>query len=86
MTPDIPANYTRALAEHQDEYQTLHIVDRETEDGQNVMWSMWQPSPEELDQLNAGGHVLLGILGTKHPPVFVTAQPPGAGQTDGGEG
>lgn len=35
----------------------------------NIMTSAWKPSKEELDILNAGGHVFLGIHGVIHPVV-----------------
>lgn len=65
---------TRILAETQDEYYALAILDEEIE-GQNHMTSVWEPTPNELAMLNAGGAVRLTILGTGHPPVMLTAQP-----------
>lgn len=43
--------------------------------GVNHMTSVWEPTPKELADLNAGGAVRLTILGTGHPPVMITTQP-----------
>lgn len=69
------SNATRILAEGQDEYHALAIRD-EVICGTNHMTSLWEPTPAELAQLNAGGHVRLTILGTGHPPVMITTQAP----------
>lgn len=66
-----PENATRVLAQSQDEYLNLPIVDIARDDGVNVMVSLWQPSPDELEALNNGACISLGILGTNHPPVIV---------------
>lgn len=75
MLPLRISNATRILAETQDEYFALAILD-EVVDGQNHMTSVWEPTPKELADLNAGGAVRLTILGTGHPPVMLTTQPP----------
>lgn len=36
-----------------------------------AMETAWEPTPEELEALNAGAPVILRILGTQHPPVQV---------------
>jgi hypothetical protein len=36
-----------------------------------MMLSKWQPEPEDLECLNNGGAVYLGVYGTKHPVVTV---------------
>lgn len=33
--------------------------------------TVWQPTPDELVQLNAGGLVVLTVLGVGHPPVKI---------------
>lgn len=38
------------------------------------MLSLWKPTPEELAQLNAGGFVVLSLMGTRHPPVSMGTQ------------
>ncbi len=43
-------------------------------EGVNHMTSVWEPTPNELAQLNAGGAVRLTILGSCHPPVMLTTQ------------
>lgn len=43
------------------------------------VWSHWKPSAEELEQLNDGGHVALGLFHEPIPPVsliVVDAEPP----------
>lgn len=78
MLPLRISNATRILAETQDEYYALAILD-EVVDGQPLMTSVWEPTPKELADLNAGGAVRLTILGTGHPPVMLTTQPPPEG-------
>lgn len=68
------SNATRVLAESQDEYHALAIRDEDF-CGVNGMTSLWEPTPKELETLNAGGAVRLTILGTVHPPVLITTQP-----------
>lgn len=36
-----------------------------------AMQSLWEPTPDELAQLNAGGVVVLTIIGTEHPPIEI---------------
>jgi hypothetical protein len=77
MLPMRISNATRVLAETQDEYHALAILDEEV-DGVNYMTSLWEPTPRELAALIAGGHVRLTILGCAHPPVMISAQEPPA--------
>lgn len=74
MLPLRISNATRILAEAQDEYHALAILDEEA-DGVHYMTSVWEPTPRELADLNAGGAVRLTIIGTAHPPVMITTQP-----------
>ena len=37
--------------------------------GEGVMSSAWEPTPDELQRLNAGATIYLHIMGTQHPPV-----------------
>ncbi len=74
MRPLRIANATRVLAETQDEYYALAIRDEEIE-GVNHMTSVWEPTPEEVAHIKAGGAVRLTILGFGHPPVMITTQP-----------
>jgi hypothetical protein len=77
MLPLRISNATRILAETQDEYYALAILD-EVVEGQAQMTSVWEPTLKELADLNAGGAVRLTILGKHHPPVMLTTQgPPG---------
>ena len=74
MIPLPIAGATRVLAKDQEAYRRLHIRD-ENHDGVNVMVSAWEPSPEQLKILNAGGKVVLMVIGTVHPPVALDAIP-----------
>lgn len=67
---------TRRIAESQEEYHALVIKDQVTDDGTKYMESWWQPTPKELNDLLNGGCVRLGILGSIHPPVFLTTSEP----------
>ena len=73
MEPIKLINATRTLATDQDEYGDLDIVDAEL-GGANYMYSVWEPSATELEALNKGGRVRLGIMGAKHPPVDLAVQ------------
>lgn len=68
-------NATRVLAETQDEYYALAILDEKDEDGICYMTSVWEPTPHELRELLNGGAVRLTILGIAHPPVMLSTQP-----------
>ncbi len=39
------------------------------------MFSLWHPTAEELALLNAGGGIVLGVLGSSHPPVHLEVVP-----------
>jgi len=65
-------NATRILATDQDEYNNLEIMDHIYDDGTPAMLSLWYPTPEELEQLNAGQGIVLIIQGTTHPPISLT--------------
>ena len=45
-------------------------------DGNNVMVSAWQPTPDEMQMLLNGGSIHLHIWGDRHPPVFVGVSAP----------
>lgn len=66
-------NASRTLATGQDEYSTLDIMDANV-DGANCMFSVWEPSKEEIEALSNGGKIQLGIMGGVHPPVFLMVQ------------
>lgn len=53
----------------------LAIADIQTAAGQ-AMLSRWEPTPDELALLNAGGSIELRIVGGMHPPVSLIADPP----------
>lgn len=43
---------------------------------QPCMVSCWEPTPDDLAAIAAGGKVYLRIVGTGHPPVALWAEPP----------
>ena len=47
----------------------LAIRDMPINDGVPAMHSVWEPTPEELERLNAGAKVYLLVVGSVHPPV-----------------
>ena len=73
-----PNDVTRTLGEAQG-YQPLPVADkvmRMSVEGKEpadvpVMFTVWHPTPAEIEALQAGGHVVLGVLGTSHPPVML---------------
>jgi hypothetical protein len=52
-------------------YLGLPLADQVTEEGHPVMATLWEPTPAELEQLNAGGRVELLVAGRNHPPVLL---------------
>lgn len=47
---------------------TIFVVDAvDTLSGMNIMYSVYQPTAEDLAALNAGGAIRLGIMGRSHP-------------------
>lgn len=79
MQPLRISNATRRLAESQDEFTALSILD-ERINGVNYMTSVWEPSPAELQELINGGAVRLSIIGEDiggkvFRPVLITTQP-----------
>lgn len=51
------------------------IVDAATDDETPSMTTAWEPTPEELDALNAGASVQVRLLGDVHPPIMVFTGP-----------
>lgn len=79
MIPKRIDGCTRVLGEAQG-YIGLPIrdtveMDRST-DGEPspAMQSIWEPTPEQILALQAGGFVRLTVLGTSHPPVRLDVQ------------
>lgn len=54
----------------------LPILDAQMPDGQAVMISAWQPTPEDLKVLQQGGSVYLWVFGRSHPVVAMGTTPP----------
>jgi hypothetical protein len=47
---------------------TIYVVDAiDVQSGMNMMYSFYQPTPEDLAALNAGGCIRLGVMGRAHP-------------------
>lgn len=62
-------------------YLGLPLRDEQIHDAVNgpgtpSMVTAWEPTPQELAALNAGGSVYLRVLGSSHPPVMIWAEPP----------
>jgi hypothetical protein len=73
--------FTREMAKDQPEFARLCIRDEPVViEGWvtpfNAMVSAWEPTPQELALLNAGGKVYLRIVGSGHPPVAIWAEGP----------
>lgn len=51
----------------------LPIRDATTDEGTPVMWSAWEPTPDEISAIIAGSKVYLCVVGTQHPMVSVQA-------------
>lgn len=64
---------TRVLGRSQG-YIPLPIRDEEITGHGPTMVSSWEPTPDELALLNAGGHVYIRVRGTQHPPIGVGVQ------------
>lgn len=55
-------------AELDGEVGTIFVTDAiDTLSGMNIMYSVYQPTAEDLAALNAGGAIRLGIMGRSHP-------------------
>lgn len=52
---------------------TLPIIHRRDAHGNPESVSAWKPTPEELAQLNAGGFVILSVIGWQIPVSIYTA-------------
>ena len=70
MIPLRIENATRILGKSQG-YLGLPILDHE-----GIMYSSWEPTPDELDKLNKGGKITLAVQGIAHPPVMLTVSDP----------
>lgn len=76
--------FTRELAKDQPEYARLPIRDEPCDVAVgdaviaqvNAMVSAWEPTPQEVKALVAGGKVYLRVVGTQHPPVAIWAEGP----------
>lgn len=47
----------------------LRVFQGTDENGYHFCLSIWQPSKEDLESLNAGNPIALKVLGTTQPPV-----------------
>jgi len=56
-------------------YKGLPVRD-ELVDGYNIMHTAWEPTPGELELLNAGGKVIVSLIGNNPQPInVIVAQP-----------
>lgn len=54
--------------------EEISVIDTEIPIGPNLvtfMMTLWKPTPEELEILNKGGFLRLGISGKQHPVMFI---------------
>lgn len=71
--------FNRVLAENQPEFARLAVRVENVDLGDRTvdgMTSAWEPTPQELAMLNAGGKVFLQVLGSIHPPVALWCEGP----------
>ena len=61
---------TRVLGKSQG-YLGLPVRDEIQENGTAIMVSSWEPTPLELERLNAGASVKIQLMGRQHPPIRV---------------
>ena len=66
----------------QGECGNLCVADVPTSAGP-AMESAWLPTPRELELIAAGAPIVLGILGTVHPPVYLSVGPAPQDNDDG---
>lgn len=58
------------------ECSALQVFEGETPSGLNAIISVWQPTPEEVEDIKSGKPIYLHITGNGHPPVCLyTASP-----------
>lgn len=62
-----------------------HLAIRDMTINGNVpsMHSLWEPTPDELERLNAGGKVRLIVVGISHPAVSLSVDLPQQEPVDG---
>ncbi len=73
---------TRRIGKSQG-YRGLCVRDVVLPTGTPAMATAWQPTPAELERLNAGAPLHLIILGVSHPPVILeVGQPPPSDNSD----
>ena len=60
----------------ENECRTLHVYQEPaTDESFPAVSSFWTPEPDELATLNAGGSVMLRIIGYTHPPLSMRVSP-----------
>lgn len=72
--------FTRIIGEGQG-YIGLPLRDIALNDGVTgpdtpAMESAWQPDAADITSLQAGGQIILRVVGTQHPPVAIYVEPP----------
>lgn len=48
----------------------------ENVDGTNIMHTAWEPTPEEIERIVAGGKVIVSLIGLNPQPLLVMAAKP----------
>jgi hypothetical protein len=58
--------------------QCGHLAVRVTKNGDEIAWceSAWEPTPRELEMLNAGGQIILRVVGWQVPVALYVESAP----------
>lgn len=54
---------------------SLRVLPLQYQEGQRCMVSAWMPTPEDLERLNSGLPIYLGVMAAGQPPVMLTTEP-----------
>jgi hypothetical protein len=71
LLPDVKRVRFGAPPGHESSVGILQALVVPDEEFGVILYSRWQPTPDELAELNAGGNVWLGICGAGHPAVHL---------------
>ena len=51
---------------------SLRVLPLQYADGRRCMVSAWMPTPEDLERINSGKPIYLGVMAPGQPPVMLT--------------
>lgn len=75
MKPVAIRGANHIFGKDQDGVSPLYVRVGQAQDGSPVLQSAWSPTDQELTDLKQGGSVLLSVVGTKQPPVWIDVLP-----------